>query len=244
VRTLALAPAVDGAILLVDDCARMLANAGTADPEAIDLLSAAMARLPSAIVVPPGWGAHRLAAHAGLRLVGAGLADDEDGAWGVPKSLRIRGPAGRVRAGDAAGWREAQLSLPAPWEPSAIVRPLPRGVTAHLPATALGIGGDSAVAVHVPRGSAAVIGPPGAERDAIAARVASAAGERPLVADSAFALAGTAGVRTVVCVRPTARSLREASRDAPRGLIEPAPVPFRVVAIVDDVAMAVQVLPG
>jgi hypothetical protein len=115
-----------------------------------------------------------------------------------------------------------------------------------LPLTAVGIGGDDARVLHVPRANAAVVGIPSPERDAIARRLGVATGSDVLVCDSAFALTmpGRQAPRIVICTQPTSRSLREAMRAAPRGLIEPTPVPFRAVAIIDGVASAVQVLPG
>ena len=53
---------------------------------------------------------------------------------------------------------------------------------------------------------------------------------------------GLPAPRVVVIVRPTLRSVREAMRDAPHGLVEPVPIPLRAVAIIDGVAAAVQVL--
>lgn len=249
VRTLAIATELADAVLLVDDCAHTLAAAASADPEAAELLAAAMTRLPTALVVPTTWSSHRLIASAGLRLVATGVSHEDDAAWGVPHALRGLGPlAGRVRAGAASGWREAQLSWSgarsAPRAP--IVRPLPHAVTTALPREALGIGTDAAVPVLAPRGASAVIGPPGPERDAVCRRVAIATGHDPAATDNAFAIGtpGSPAPRTVVCVRPTGRSVREVARSAPRGLVDPANVPFRTVAVVDGSAMALQVLPG
>jgi len=246
-RTIALARDVPDAILLVDDCARTLAASATADVDAPELLSQAILSLPTVLVVPPGWASHRLTAHVGLRVVMTGLADEDDAAWGVPRELRgLAAAPGRARVVDAAGWREAQLALPGEAHVEPLVQALPIEVRGPLTRTAIGIGGDLAAPLEVPQGPCAVIGPVGPEREAIARRLAIASGTDVLAAESGLALAmpGTPACRTVVCVRPTARTLREVMRETPHGLLEPATLPFRAVAIVDGVASAVQVLPA
>jgi len=246
-RTLALAWEVPNAVLLVDDCARSLAAAATADVEAPELLAQAMLTLPTVLVVPPGWASHRLTSQAGLRVVFTGLARDDDAAWGVPRDLRgLVTLPGRARAVDAAGWREAQLALPGSARIEPLVRTLPPEVRGPLALRAIGIGGDDAAPLTVPQGPAAVVGPSGPERDAIARRLAIASGADVVTAESGITLRmpGTPACRTVVCVRPTARALREVLRETPHGLLEPAPVPFRAVVIVDGVASAVHVLPA
>lgn len=143
---------------------------------------------------------------------------------------------------DREGWREAQLALAGPGTVAPLALPLPRAVSERLPARALGIGGDDASVVELRTGEpVAVVGPAGAERDAVAARVARATGIAPPVAESVFSLPGARGPATTVIVRPTARAVREVLRDAPPGLIEPQPVPMRVVLVRDGVAQAVQV---
>ena len=67
VRTLARAVEAERVVLLLDDCAHTLAAATTADPEAVDLLAAALLRLPAALVVPVSWSSHRLVAGASHR---------------------------------------------------------------------------------------------------------------------------------------------------------------------------------
>jgi S-DNA-T family DNA segregation ATPase FtsK/SpoIIIE len=247
IRTLALTPTVPNAVLLVDDCAATLASANTADPEAMDVLAEALVRVPTILVVPPAWATHRLTSHAGLRLVLTGLQAQDDAAWTVPAELRgLQALAGRCRAADSNGWREAQLALPAPFETIPLARSLPRELAEPLTEHAIGIGTDDAVPVFVPREQCAVVGPPGPERDSIARRLAIASGHEPIVTDNAFALGmpGSPSPRTVVIVRATARSLREVMREHPRGLIEPSPIAYRVVVVIDGVASAVQVLPG
>jgi S-DNA-T family DNA segregation ATPase FtsK/SpoIIIE len=246
-RTLALAADQPRALVLLDDAERTLAAASTAEPEAIDLLLACLRRGAAALVVPPAWANHRLVAGAGLVAILTGLPVEDDAAWGVPSELRgIPRAAGRARVRRADGWAETQLSVPAPFTPTAPVEELPESVAGPLPQAALGIGGDQARPIVLPQAQAAVIGPPGDERDIVARRVAMASGHEPLIADTGFALGmpGQPTPRTVVCVKPTARTLREVSRDRAIGLIEPAPVRLRCVAIVDGAALAVQVLPG
>jgi len=247
VRTLAIALETANAVLLVDDAARTLTSAATADPDVIDLLAAAVVRMPVALVVPPGWAMHRLTANAGLRIVLAGLPDADDAGWSVPAELRtLASRPGRARASDADGWTEAQVSLPGSVSPRTVVNPLPERVSIALTGRAIGIGGDTAVPFEVPAALATVVGPAGPERDGVARRLAIATGLEPIVVDSGFALGTPVApmTRSIVCVRPTPRSLREVSRELPRGLLDPAPIPYRAIVIVDGHASTVQVLPG
>jgi len=241
VRTLALALEGRCSLLLIDDAARLLSG----EPDVADLLAVAMQRLAVAMVVPGSWGTHRVTTGAGVRLVFTGLGADFDAAWDVPRELRGLPPQpGRVRAQSAEGWHEAQLAVPDNWEPVPLVRELPIECP-PLPASALGIGGDMAEPVLLQPLPAAVVGPPGTERDMVAKRVAMATGIPPLVADSPFTL-GAPGLptpRIVIVVRPTARSVRECMANAPAGLVDPHPLPLRAVAIIDGVAQAVQVAP-
>ncbi len=244
-RTLALASEVPGAMLVLDDAARSLTAAASSDPEALDVLSAAMHELPTLLAVPAAWATHRLTTGAGLRLVFTGLPEHDEAAWEVPRELRrLPALAGRVRAHDAAGWREAHLALPGRFHAQPLALPLPTSVTGELPRSAIGIGGDAAAPVLVPAGSAGVVGPPGAERDAAARRVQLATGAAPAVAESVFALGGPGRPtpRVILVVRPTVRSVREVARDRHHGLVEPRPVPLRCVVVIDGVASAVQVL--
>ena len=150
-RTLALVSEVHNALLVVDEAARVLAGAASADPEAIDLLGSAMHAVPTVLVVPPTWAHHRLTTGAGLRLVLTGLAEPDDAAWEVPRELRALPPhAGRVRAHDGAGWREAQLALPGAWRAKPLARALPASIGERLPQAAIGIGGDGAAALARP----------------------------------------------------------------------------------------------
>ena len=130
------------------------------------------------------------------------------------------------------------------WHARSLVTALPTEVAGPLPPSALGIGGDDAAPLLLPALPAAVVGPAGPERDAVARRVHLATGIGPVCADSTFSLGGpgVSAPRVVVIVRPTLRSVREVMRDAPHGLVEPAPIPMRCVAIIDGVAAAVQVL--
>jgi len=242
VRTLALALETEEAVLLIDDAARVLTSASSADPEAIDLLTAAMVRMPTALVVPANWAHHRLVASAGLRIVLSGLAADDDAAWDVPRELRtIQSLPGRARVSLTEGWFECQLCLPGAWQPKPLVTELP-AVCEAAPASALGIGGDKPRAVTIDALPVAVVGPPGPERDAVARRVEVVTGSPPRVTDSAFALGAAHSPRSVIITRPSQRSLREVVRDAPKGLVDPQPPPFRVVVVADGVPQAVQVL--
>jgi len=246
-RTMALAMDTPRAVLVIDDAARTLAGAVGADPEAPELLATAMHRLPTALVVPAAWASHRMTSSAGLRLVLTGLTEQDDAAWEVSRELRsVPSLPGRVRAHDASGWREAQLAIPGRWVARPLARPLPTEVTGPLPRHCLGIGGDDAAPLVLPAVAAAVVGPAGPERDAVATRVQVATGIPPVSAESTFALGGPGAPapRLVVIVRPTLRSVREVARDATNGLVEPAHIPMRCVVIADGVASAVQVLAG
>lgn len=242
VRTLALVVDVPHALLAVDDAEVALARAATADPEAAELLALAAQRCALALVAPATWASHRLVAGS-TTVVLTGLGAADSASWGVPGELRgLAARPGRAMVSDREGWREAQLALAGPGTVAPLALPLPRAVSERLPARALGIGGDDASVVELRTGEpVAVVGPAGAERDAVAARVARATGIAPPVAESVFSLPGARGPATTVIVRPTARAVREVLRDAPPGLIEPQPVPMRVVLVRDGVAQAVQV---
>ena len=249
VRTLAIALSRPGLMLAVDDAGRAMSAAIHADPEALDLLATAAQRMPLALVVPAAWPNHRLTASAALRVVMTGLGGPEEAAWSVPADLRGIAPRpGRARVHDADGWREAQLcvSRATPW--ATLTEPLPMELPAGLalPADAIGVGGDHPGPVRLPPGPAAVVGPPGGERDSVAKRVAMATSAEPLVADTAlgFGLPGQPAPRATVIVRPTARAVRDVLREAPRGLLDAAPLPLRAVVVVDGTAQAVQVLGG
>jgi S-DNA-T family DNA segregation ATPase FtsK/SpoIIIE len=244
VRSLAIALDTPHAVVLLDDAGRTLAAATTADQEAPELLAAVVQRLPAALVAPPSWAHHRLCASAGLTAVLCGLAAAEETAWEVPAELRgLRAAPGRAVVMRTNGWAEAQLCLPQPWEHARVVATLPAEVTAALPKGAIGIGGDRATAIVLPPGQAVVIGPPCAEREAITTAVAAATGASPIVLESGFQLGlpGTPTPRVIVCVRPTARAVREIVRNPPRGLVDAAPPPLRAVVVIDGVASAVQV---
>ena len=246
-RTLALAAELPRALVLLDNAERTLATAATAEPEVIELLLACIRRRPVALVVPQTWASNRIVAGAGLTVLLTGLSAETDAAWGVPIELRgLRSRAGRARASGTAGWAEVQLSLTPPFEPRSPVRPLPSEAMRPLPRGAIGIGGDDASPLFLPPEPAAVLGPPGEERDCVVRRVAIATGHDPFVADSGLTLGlpGHPSPRAVVCVRPTTRALREVMRERDVGLVEPSPVPLRAVAIVDGRAAAVQVLPA
>jgi len=245
VRTLAIALSRSDVMLAVDDAGRAMTAASQADPEALDLLAAALQRMPVALVVPTAWAHHRVTSNAALRVVVTGLSDHDDAEWSVPTPLRgISARPGRARVNDAHGWREAQLCVAGNASLVSLAQSLPASVspTASLPKDAIGIGGDLPAPVRLPAGPAAVVGPPGPERDGIAKRVAAATGADPTVADTAlgFGFPGQPMPRAAVLVRPTARSLRDVLRDAPRGLIGPAPQPLRGVVVIDGIAQAVQ----
>jgi len=246
-RTLALAAEASEVLLLLDDAERTLAAATTAEPEAMDLLVACMRRGRAALVVPTTWAHHRLVAGAGTTIVLSGTPSTDEASWEMPSELRGLPPLpGRARLTHAGGWAEAQLALPARWTAQPLMRQLPREVTVRLDPGAIGLGGDDAAPFFVPNAVAAIVGPTGEERERVARRVAMATGQEPLVLESALALGipGTPSPRTLVVVRPDARSLREVSRARTHGLLEPSPLPFRCVVLVDGAAAAVQVLPG
>ncbi|MGC4175572.1 FtsK/SpoIIIE domain-containing protein [Demequina sp.] len=247
VRTLAIAAETAGCVLLLDDAQRTLSLASAADPEVTELLTECLRRAPAALVVPPAWAHHRLVSGAGAAMVLAGLAAADDALWDVPVSLRgLPATQGRARCSAAQGWAEVHVAYEAEWAPTDVIAPLPATAPSTVPASAIGVGGDDGAPLCLPRGQAAVVGPAGDEREAIALRVQAATGAVPLVMDTGMTLGmpGTQTPRVVVCVRPTARSLREVTRVNAHGLIEPTHVAFRAVVIVDGVPSAVQVLPS
>lgn len=240
VRTLALLDSVPQPLLAIDGADRGLSAAMTASPEAAELLAAAVARHAIAMVVPPSWASHRLVAGA-TTVVMTGLAAQECAAWNVPADLRsLAVTPGRAVVGDRSGWREVQLALAGTGSVTRLARPLPGVAHTHVPPHALGVGGDDAAVVELPRDQeVAVLGAPGAERDAVARRVEQATGRAPRVAESPFGLNPPPAV--MVLVQPSHRSLREAMRDAPLGLLEPHHAPLRTVLVNGASAMAVQV---
>jgi len=241
VRTMAIAADRPDALLVIDEAAQTIAAAAALDPEATDLVAACAARGALALVVPPSWHSHRLTAQAAVRVVMTGLSHEEDAAWGIPVPLRTLAPLpGRARTATRHGWWETQLAPAVAWRVEPVVAPLPDAVDAgSLPVGAVGVAGDDAAPIALPPGSrCAVVGPPGHERDRIVRVIARLGSGDPEVADSTFAL--TRHAEAIVICEPTARSVREASRTAPRGLLEPAERPGRVVIVAGGRAVAAQ----
>ncbi|WP_062518624.1 FtsK/SpoIIIE domain-containing protein [Demequina silvatica] len=221
VRTLALAAAARPAALVVDD-----ADVATArlepllrgSPQALEDLARVV---PLVIACGPGWGA-RWAARAGARVVLSGLDRIEQQLWGVPPALAgLDAAPGRGVAVTPRASGECRI-VPAPCPPPrTLVAPLICG--ADLPAGAVGVVGDDARPLRLPRDGVAVIGAPGAARDALVASLA-AAGVR-----AEAATVTPSGAPIELLADPTPARLRELGILAPPGLAEPAPPPGRVM---------------
>src|SRR5690606_18065982 len=177
-RTLALAHADPDVLIVVRDAVAALAALATVDRGAAAESLIARAASGRALALGIGAGSpHRITANAGLRVVLAGLAPQDEAVWGVPRELQsVPAEPGAARAWDAAGWCEARLA-DSPEAPGvSLVASLPHAVdAATLPPGAVGIGGDDARAFAVPKeATVTIVGPAGRERDAAAELVAQA----------------------------------------------------------------------
>ncbi|MEX0913382.1 MAG: FtsK/SpoIIIE domain-containing protein [Demequina sp.] len=252
-RTVELAAAHPRTLLIIDDAVAGLARLGEVDrAHSLDTLSMMLTRgVPVAMAFPLA-GHHRLAAHAGTRVILTGGEPADEAMWSVPRSLQgLAALPGRARIGSQNHWCEAQVVSGMPPADQPLVTSLPSTVTCDhagaWPPLTLGIGGDSARPVPLPRGEAiTVLGPPGATRQAVQRRLRALGVEAHSIttADSALLLPGARVADPVVIVaEPHARTAQELGRGELWGLIDPTPVPLRAVLIDARGSCAVQ-FPG
>ncbi|WP_062291648.1 FHA domain-containing protein [Demequina phytophila] len=221
VRTLTLAATAERpAALLIDDADIVTGRLEPLLRGASQVLEDVARVVPVALSCGPGWGA-RWAARAGARVVLAGLDRIEQQLWGVPLPLVGLEPApGRGVAVTPRASGECRI-VPLPRPPTReLVRPLTCGP--DLPADAVGVVGDDARPLRLPRDGVTVVGPPGPARDTLRAELA-AWGIRAAVATA------PTGAAVEIIVEPAPARLRELGILAPPGLTDASPPPGRVL---------------
>ncbi|WP_062317622.1 FHA domain-containing protein [Demequina maris] len=231
-RTLALAASVRPPALLVDDAELACAALEPLVRGAAQALEDAARIVPVALACGPGWGT-RWAARAGLVVVLGGLDRVEQALWGVPPGLAGLEPEpGRGVAVTARGAGECRI-VRTPAAPGAVlVRPL--ACPPDLPARAVGVVGDEARPLVLPRSGVVVVGPAGPARDDALRALASAGVEAGVGARVG------SGADVEVVVEPTPMRLRELAIIAPPGVAEASPPRGRVVVRRDGVLEAAQ----
>ncbi len=262
-RTIALAHRTPNVLLLVDDAQRAFTCLADVDRGApADSLVAFLASGAPAAVTLPLSGPHRLATHATARLVFAGGEPADDAAWSVPRNLQGLTPApGRARYGAAGRWCECQVGRVAIPTNSPLVASLPltlsRDDLDDLAADGthalscpvdlvVGVGGDDGAPILLdPTRPVLLVGPPGSARDAAEAALAAAAARAGLALDvktleSALAAQRGTVAPTVVLVEPSLRAAREAFRGDLDGLVDPRPLPGRVLIMFGGEATTAQ----
>ncbi|WP_296666306.1 FtsK/SpoIIIE domain-containing protein, partial [Demequina sp.] len=219
-RTLELAASASIPALLIDDVERACASLESVLRGAEQALEAVARRVPVALACGPGWGA-RWAARAGLRLVLSGLDRVEQTLWGVPADLVSTSlvPGHAVAIGP--GWTgECRIARAPHVDGPRLVEPLvcPPGLAPD----AVGVTGDAARPLRL-TGGVVVVGPPGRERAAAVATIASAGA----AVDTSERLGTGAGIEVIV--EPDAAHLRALGLRVPPGLADAEPGPGRVV---------------
>jgi S-DNA-T family DNA segregation ATPase FtsK/SpoIIIE len=265
-RTIHLASRANGRLLIVDDAAGVLATLADVDRGSpLETLTAMVMRAAPVALALPSAGQHRIATHAGTRVILTGSDPTDDAMWGIPRGLQALSAApGRARIGARGQWCEAQLASTRGAPNAPLVAPLPTEVSEQalraMGGTVLGIGGDDAAPIALDGSRGVVIaGPPGRERDnahawvsALLNRVSATttstgadasrrAPDHVRVVDSVLLLPGaSAGDAAVVVVEPSVRAVSEVTRSSTAGLVDPMPIPQRVVLVDRGEACAVQ----
>lgn len=239
-RTLHLAAGRQDVLLIVDDAEATLAWLAEVDDGAAveDLLRRPALRLPTALAGGPGMST-RLAASAGVVAVLGGLEPTVAQQWGVPRTAAtdttVMPGRGMVRA--TGRWDGVQLALASRHVGSPLVTAL-EAVGNQAGATGApvwGVGGDDGVAVSVPNGKVAVVGPAGPDRDAVAASLPEGT-----VTSVDLAALIPSDTQAIVVSEPTARAVRAVAPHSWRGLTDPTPLAGQVVLVVNGQAKAVK----
>ncbi|WP_062298602.1 FtsK/SpoIIIE domain-containing protein [Demequina maris] len=231
-RTLALVPSARPPALLVDDAELACAALEPLVRGAAQALEDAARIVPVALACGPGWGT-RWAARAGLVIVLGGLDRVEQALWGVPPDLVGLAPEpGRGVAVTVRGAGECRIVRASATASDALVRPL--ACPADLPDRAVGVVGDDARPLVLPRAGVVVVGPAGPARDD-ALRALECAGVEAEVGERVGS-----GAAVAVVVEPTPMRLRELAIIAPPGVAEPSPPRGRVVVRRDGVLETAQ----
>lgn len=232
-RVLALAEHQTDWLLLIDDAdlaVTLLAEVD--DGTAVEAVMSRRARgLPTALAGSAATPA-RLASGAGVRAVLAGLDATDATGWGVPRDLHLaeRQP-GRAALYCDGQWRLAQLATAQPVD-------YPRPVTSLWVDTggaAWAIAGDDARPIESPDGTVAVIGPPGAGRDAWVGSMGNAT-----VHCYDMASLAPPGADAYILTEPRTRDVRLLARADWRGVVDPVPIPGRGVLIRNGRAQPIQ----
>jgi len=259
-RTIVVAEGRDDVLLLVDNAGSALASLSEADHGApYDMLLRRLARgAPTALALA----AHdpaRLASAAGARLILSGSDSADDALWNVPRPLAGRPLVpGRARHEQHGQWCEVQLCVAppastgntAPLAGTALVSTLPSATEVAARCATdpllLGIGGDEAQRIYLKGSEVTIVGAPCAERAIICAHVERVArlahSARPVTTRDDLAIFPGAPriTGTVILVRATPRSVRDACGAATIGITDLTPVPGRVVIVQEAHAWAVQ----
>lgn len=252
-RTIALVAGDPTRVLIVDDAVAALARLDEVDRgHAVDTLALMMSRGDPLAVAFPVAGHHRLATHAGTRVVLTGGDATDDAAWSVPRALHgIPALPGRARIGAQGQWCEAQIPWSSHTDDHPVVRPLPTRIDAthprEWPRGTLGIGGDDARLVELPAQPVTLVGPPGAAREHAHRHLRRASRDQvPItVADSPLMLpGGRVSDPVAIVVSPHARTPHELGRADLHGVIDPVPIASRVLMVDTDGARAVQLPAG
>lgn len=246
-RTLWLARERADVLIAIEDlgaAAAMLADVDRG--AAVELItSRAAAGLPLAAALGAGTH-HRLASHASVRLVGAGLSDTDAALWSVPRDAGAL-PTSRSAAWawTAEGWREARIAIADAPAGARLVEPLPNAAQASAATrdrAVIGIGGDEAVPVTVRDGEPwCVVGLPGRTRDGVVALLEDA-GAMVATADSSLLLPPTARDGALLVLEPTPRQVEDLCKASGLGLVDPVPVPGRTLCVREGAGMAVQLV--
>jgi len=257
-RTVALACAREDVLLVVPDAGAAVTALGRVDRGARleDLLAYAAQGKPLAVALGAAT-PQRLAQHAGLRLVAAGLSATDEALWGVPRDLADVEGEYTVRAWSSRGWREAVVAADGSAAAHALVTPLPLewsgpegGPDAwtragHGGTVQVGVGGDEATPVSVSAGEEiAVVGPPGPELTAVTQTLTAAGARIVATAELPALLPPQARGGTLVVVEPHPRVVDELCRVDGAGLVDPVPRAGRVVWVTGGRGRCVQLATG
>ncbi|GMA36478.1 hypothetical protein GCM10025876_26820 [Demequina litorisediminis] len=228
-RTLALAGRRD-VLVVMDEADTVLAALGAADDgAAADAWQERLARGLPTVIACTAAAPSRLARGAGLVLLLGPIAPAAATTWGATRDATLPEAPGRAWAMGQGRAVEAQLAHAPAAESRPLVTPLPR----RHEGPAWGVGGDDACPWSPPSGPTVVVGPAGRWRSAVAASIGAHATE-----SETGALAPSEA--SVVLIQPTARAVRLAAPLDHAGIVDPAPVPHRVVVIAAGAAVAVQ----
>jgi hypothetical protein len=243
-RTLALARDAPDVLILVEDALAALSALASVDRGVAAEALLARAAGNGALALGIGAGsAHRIAAHASMRVILAGGAPHDDALWSVPRELHdVPAGPGAARCWDREGWGEALIAEPPPRMAEVLVQPVPARVDRGMlrSSRAVGIGGDDAREFEAPAGPVTVIGPAGRERDRVVHVLERAGALNAPCFDAPLLAPPRARDGLVIAVSPTPRVAEELCRSGASGLVDPVPHEGRVLWVEAGVGACVQ----